>query len=222
MILVLPQRTVKFALIQYLRWRHRFGAPKPPTHYYFAYGANLDASRFQKYTMNYEAVGLAHVSGFTLTFTFPCEYLGKGYGDIKADPSGTVWGYVYKLDWVSFFLLDVMEWAAFNQYRRIPVRAVLKDGTTLVAEAYQAKYPREGLTPSKIYLASIVKSCRTHQFPDDYRDRLEEIIPGEKFELDPTFSFLHPDKPRWGAKKLRHVYLAHDRFREWVCDRLRF
>jgi len=221
-ILVIPQRVVKFTLMHYLRVRNRFGKPKAPSLYYFAYGANLDANRFKKYRMNYEAVGVARVPDYALTFTFPCEYLGKGYADIAAEPGGTVWGFVYKLDWVSFFLLDVMEWAAFNQYRRIPVEAILQDGTRLVVEAYQARYPREGLAPSQLYLTNIVKSSVLHGFPDDYRARLEKVVPGEKFELDPSFSFLHPPKPRWGARKFRRLYLAHDRFREWVCDRLRF
>ena len=116
---ILTQRAMKLAMMKIVRGRKRFlGERLPkPTIYYFGYGGNLDPDRFKKYQMNAEAVGVAKIPDYTLNFSLPCEYLGN----VEPSPGQEVWGYLYKMDSPSLGLLDVMEWAVLNQYRRVEI-----------------------------------------------------------------------------------------------------
>lgn len=122
MMIVLTQRAFKFAALTLVRQRHRLlGARLPkPNIFYFAYGANLDPERFKKYQANVEAVGVARLDGFSMKFTLPCEYVGKGFASIEADAKGTVWGYLYKLDRPTLTFLDACEYAFLRHYVRTP------------------------------------------------------------------------------------------------------
>lgn len=224
MISVLTQRLVKFSTVKAVAWRDRFwkGRRPAPTIAYFAYGANLHMKRFDRYRMNVVPVGVAKLPGYRLTFDFPCEYEGKAFASVSADPAAEVWGYLYRIDRLSLFLLDTMEWAIMGQYRRIEVEVETRDGKRERAQVYQARCPRAGLTPSVIYRDLIVEAAVLHGFPESYRRSIAEHPAKTDFPLDPSFSFLHPHRPRWFAKPLRRFYLWHDRFREKVCDWLRF
>jgi gamma-glutamylcyclotransferase (GGCT)/AIG2-like uncharacterized protein YtfP len=176
--------------------RHRLA---PPRLYYFAYGANLNIERFLRYRMNVEQVGVARLPGYRFTFGLPCEYLGKGYGDITADEASEVWGLLFRIDRVSLFLLDIVEWAIMGQYRRIRVTVHSLDGGTYSAYAYQAAFPRPDLIAPIGYQTAIVVSARRLGFPEHYIEQIEKYEAREHFELDPTFSFLRPSRPRWFA-----------------------
>jgi gamma-glutamylcyclotransferase (GGCT)/AIG2-like uncharacterized protein YtfP len=224
MIYVLTQRALKYTTIKAVRARQRLLGPRlaKPSVYCFAFGANLNLERFTKYAMNVEHVGVAKLPGYRFTFGLPCEYLGKGYGDITPDPQSEVWGLLFKIDPLSLFLLDIMEWKIMGQYRRIEVDVETREGMKVRACAYQARCPREGLVAPVGYQKAIVASAKRLGFPESYIAQIEAYPSREKFDLDPTFSFLHPHRPRFFARHLRRAYLAHDRVRERVCDWLRF
>lgn len=224
MVHVLTQRALKYTSIRLVRLRHRlFGRRLPPPRiYYFAYGANLNIERFYRYHMNVERVGVARLPNYRLTFSLPCEYALKGYGDITSEAGKEVWGLLFRIDPLSLFLLDTMEWALMGQYRRVRVAIETVEGTSYVAYAYQARFPRTGLFPPVGYKASILKSGRELGFPKSYLDEIEAAEARDHFDLDPTFSFLHPHRPRLASDRFREAYLWHDRLREKVCDWLRF
>jgi gamma-glutamylcyclotransferase (GGCT)/AIG2-like uncharacterized protein YtfP len=224
MISVLTQRLLKLGAIQAVKWQERrYGEKRPePQIFYFAYGANLHLARFEKYRMNVKAVGVARLPGYKLTFELPCEYEGKGYGSVSASEGSEVWGYLYRIDRLSLFLLDTMEWAVIGQYRRFEAEAHLADGKRVKAQVYQARHPKAGLQPSLVYRDLIGKAAEHHGFPESYRLSVLSHPAKERFPLDPTFSFIHPHKPRWFAKRLSWLYLWHDRLREKLCDWLRF
>lgn len=224
MISVLTQRALKLGAMQVVRNRRRFlgkNLPEPKI-YYFGYGANLDLSRFEKYSMNVSQVGVAKLTDHALAFSLPCEYAGQGYASIEPKDGSEVWGMLYKIDRASLFLLDVMEWALLNQYRRRLVETIAKDGKSYKAYVYEARFPRAGLVPSTTYKKMILKSAKANGFPETYIEAIEHQPSKAKFELDPGFSFLMPNRRRFLEKHLQGLYLRHDRFREKVCQWLRF
>jgi len=170
MISVLTQRALKFVAIQAVRTRTRFlGRRVPdPTIPYFAFGANLEPRRFEKYGMNVRRVGVARLPGYRFAFSLPCEYAGKGFGSIEPNLGSEVWGVLYKVDWLSLFLLDVMEWAVMGQYRRVPVEGIDVVGNQVAAFAYRARYPRFDLVPSNRYKTLVVDAGRQLGFPSTY------------------------------------------------------
>lgn len=153
MVNVLTQRAMKLTVLSLVRQRRRLlkGKLPKPTIAYFGYGANLNPKRFEKYEMNAEPVSVACLNDYALRFSLPCEYLGKGYGSVEPSSGSTVWGYLYRLDRFSLFLLDIMEWAVLNQYQRVLVKVQTSDGKQVEAYTYKARYPKEGLCPSEVY-----------------------------------------------------------------------
>lgn len=220
MISILTQRALKLAVMTYVRERKRLRSgklPKPDI-YCFGYGANLNIERFKKYDMNLEAVGIARLENYALKFSLPCEYLGKGFASIESEEGKEVWGMLYKMDRPSLLLLDIMEWAVLNQYRRVKVRAKAADGKEYKAFAYRARYPRGGLAPSTEYKNAILKSSRELNFPEKYVSEIASVSSHDSFELDPGFSLMMPPIRRPLEKLLRPVYHQHDRIRERICE----
>lgn len=172
--------------------------------------------------MNVEPVGVARLDDHALKFSLPCEYLGKGFASADPEPGKTVWGYLYKIDRASLFLLDIMEWAVLNQYRRIPIKAKTLNGEEIEAKTYQAKHAKEGLLPATGYKEAILRAARSHDFPPNYLEEIEQHPSRGNFALDPGFSLLAPSRRRLFENALRRVYLSHDKIREIVCDKLRF
>jgi gamma-glutamylcyclotransferase (GGCT)/AIG2-like uncharacterized protein YtfP len=225
MIWILSQRLTQFTLMKAVRLRKTFSDPLPePNLFLFSYGANLNPMRFEKYEMNAVPIGVARLSGFRLKFSLPCEYLGMGYGDVSpsADPDAEVWGYLYRIDRLSLSLLDSMEWAIFNQYRRISVEVVGPRDKKVMAQCYISRYPKEGLIPSVRYKNLILESARRHGFPEKYIESIERTPAKTDFPLDPGFSFLRPGGRRFLESPFRGLYLMHDRWREKLANWLRF
>ena len=129
---------------------------------------------------------------------------------------------LYQIDQPSLFLLDVMEWAVMNQYKRVLEQVATKGGKVVEAFVYKAKYPQKGLFPSTIYKNLILKAVREHGFPQEYLAQIEGVESKESFPLDPGFSFIRPDRRRVWERLLKKPYLLHDRLREILADRLRF
>lgn len=223
MVSILAQRALKLALVQATALQSRYPRLKhPPTILYFAYGANLRMARFEKYGMNVRPVGVARLPRHELRFDFPCEYLGKSYASVAAAEAKEVWGHLFELDALAMCLLDTMEWSNFRQYRRIALPVETTEGKPHVAQVYQARWPRKGLAPSLAYKKMILESAKEFNFPQSYIDEVAAHPHGDNFPLDPEFSFIHPDRPRLGARQLRGLYLRHDRLREKIADWLRF
>lgn len=224
MISILTQRALKLTALSAVKARRRFRGEgiSEPTIYYFGYGANLSPQRFDKYEMNVRPVGVARLEGHALRFSLPCEYLGKGFASADPATGKEVWGFLYRMDRLSLWLLDIMEWAVMGQYLRVAGTVKTGDGKEYVAQFYQSHHPREGLVPSKGYRELILESARKHAFPAEYLAEIEKVGAKETFELDPGFSFLRPHRRRVLEKWLRGPYLWHDRVREYVSEKLRF
>lgn len=224
MLTVLAQRSLKLGAIGIVNLRRRLlGNRLPaPNIYYFAYGANLDPKRFEKYGMNARAIGPARLDDYALKFTLPCEYVGKGYASVEPDSGKTVWGILYQLDWYDFLLLDAMEYVFLNHYRKIEVEVVTKDGAREKAIVLRTGFPTEGLVPSSEYKKMILEAAKKHGFPEDYLRQIETVHSRDTFDLDPGFSLTIPRWRRPFEKLLRRPYLLHDRMTEILCEKLRF
>ena len=218
MISILRQRFVKHALQNILRIRNRIKPNAERNIYYFGYGANLMMERFTRRKMNVEEIGNGYLEDHELRFTLSNEYLQKGYAGVHEKKSSKVWGVLYRMDRLSLFLLDTLEWSGFGAYIRKLVEVKTSAGETIQAWCYFVKYPREGLMPSENYLQSMIRAGQQRRFPNEYIDYLRSHESRSNFPIDHTFSLLFYGKKRAFSKQLRLFYQLHDKIREKLCD----
>ncbi len=224
MLTVFFQRSLKLLAIANISLRRLwFGAKlPPPTIFYFAYGANLDAKRFEKYGANVLPVGVGYLDDYSLQFTMPCEYIGKGYASIETEPGERVWGYLYKVDRAALLLLDIIEYAFLRHYDRVKVDVKLAAGEIHSSFTYRTPLPTSGLMPSTSYKTAILRSSRSHNFPKAYIERIDQLVAKDTFELDPSYSITFPRWRRPLPGLFSPLYRIHDRMAEAVSNLLRF
>ena len=193
----------------------------PLDQYYFAYGANVDPSRFQKNKMRFECLGNARLKNFELDFSLPCQFHEMGFGSVRESQGGEVWGTVYKMDELSLKLLDILEWVKYGYYRRI-LAPVSIGGETVQANIYVATCPRADLIPSSEYLNVIIQNSKKAGHPENFIERLKAIKhkPKDQFELNIGFRITRFDKPRPFVKYLKPLYLKHDKLRQKLINLL--
>lgn len=224
MLTILTQRSLKLGALGIVKLRRKFlGKDLPPAAvYYFAYGANLDPKRFEKYGMNALPIGPARLDDYALKFTLPCEYIGKGYASIEPETGKAVWGFLYQLDRYAFLLLEAMEYVFLKHYRKIEVEVATRDGVRIKAVSLRTGVPMAGLVPSTEYKKKILSAAEQHGFPASYLSELQQVSSRDVFPLDHGFSLLFPARRRFFERALRPIYQVHDRVREHLCEFLRF
>lgn len=224
MITILTQRLLKYTTVVITKNRKKFLKERlnAPDIFYFAYGANLDPKRFEKYSMNAIPIGVAYLENYELDFGMPCEYIGKGYASIHPSEGKKVWGYLYKIDGLALTLLDIMEYAFLNHYRRIATAVNRVTGEKEEAFVYISGLPTQGLLPSFEYQSKIIEAGKKHGFPSEYIEHIKAFPSKAVFELDPGYSIIVPAVRRPFEKILRKPYLFHDKIREKLCAFLQF
>lgn len=115
-----------------------------------------------------------------------------------------------------------MEYAFLRHYQRISVSVTGDGGGECEAQTYVTSFPTSDLVPSTEYKSKIVEAAVRHRFPSAYIEEIKNHPSKDTFDLDPGFSLLFPSRRRPLEKLLRGVYLAHDRVREVLSEKLRF
>ena len=118
MISLISQRLYKYSLTMMCSIQKKMNLSSKANQYYFAYGGNLTPERFKSLNMKFKQVGVGSLKDFRLSFSLPCEYKNKGYANILSEDGSIVWGTVYKINFESLLLLDVLEWVPFGFYKR--------------------------------------------------------------------------------------------------------
>lgn len=156
--------------------------------------------------MNAIEVGVAVARDFSLSFSQPCQHLGKGYGNVSPQKDCEVWGLVFRLDRPSLWLLDIMESLPFGYYRREKLPVQLQDGKIISVEVYRACHPKEGLLPSTEYKNLILKAGTRLRFPSHYLEVLRQIPSRNHFEIDPGYSLLFAGRRKFAERMLYFLY----------------
>jgi gamma-glutamylcyclotransferase len=205
--------------------QQRLGLRKPPEHYYFAYGANLNTKRFRENFMNFREVGAALLKDYRLEFSLPCQFHGLGFGSVAPAPGSEVWGVLYQLDALSLKLLDVLEWCNYGYYDRVAKIvevSVSEEAQKIETWLYQASAPQRELLPSSEYVHKILGGARDWKFSSTYIEALEALDhkPFATFRLNPHFRMGKFGERRFAPEKFAAFYRIHDRVREWLFQNL--
>jgi hypothetical protein len=83
-------------------------------HFYFAYGANLDADTMKRRAPSAEAIGVAYLNDWRLEFGVPGPHLeGAGAGIVQSE-GDRVWGVLYAIDEDDKYRLNIAERGPFE------------------------------------------------------------------------------------------------------------
>lgn len=217
MLAVLNQRTHKHFRKVLLRLRNKLKKDIELSEYYFGYGANLDTARFSKNNMKAKEVGAAQLLNHELKFSLPTEYLGKSYAGVHGKENSTVPGVLVRIDRLSLFYLDALEWCGFGAYER-KLLEVECGGRIYKAWTYLVRYPDFKRLPSKTYLNNMVKASINRNFDEDYIKFLKHHPSKDFFEIDYSFSLWTYRRSRKFTKTLLPFYKLHDHLREKLCN----
>ena len=220
MITFLSQQLAYRSYRSVLKLMNKISINRIPTEYYFGYGANLSVERFKKNQMMAVEIGTAVLKDYRLGFGLQTQFKGLGYASVCESSGGQVWGRLYKIDLLSLWLLDIMEFVPFGAYKRVQL-PVECDGETIIANVYVAHNHRTDLKPSKRYLDLIIAGSKASGFPEDYIENLSKQAVVEKLEIDHEFTRFTKDKKRKYISKLWPVYKKHDILREKLLEYLR-
>lgn len=217
MLAVLNQRLNKHFRRTILRIRNRFKKNIDATEYYFGYGANLDTSRFKNNHMIALEVGNATLMDYEIKFSLPTEYIGKSYAGVHERAQSQVPGVLVRIDKLSLYYLDALEWCGFGAYERKLIN-VECDNRPYKAWTYIVKSPDFSRLPSKIYLNNMIKTAKIRKFGEEYINYLEAQESKEMFEIDYSFSLWTYSSSRKFVNLLLPFYKAHDKIREKICS----
>lgn len=214
MINILAQRTLKYSTRFILRLQKKLGIQGQANIYYFGYGANIGLKRFQDNYMRTEKIGNALLQDHELSFSVPCEYLGKGFASAEVKVGGEIWGCLFKINREALMLLDILEWVPFNFYRRKKVSVKVGESIYEQVWVYVGTNCLRQLRPDQNYLQYLIKSAEVEKLPGPYIAKLRSVERGQTFPLDPGFRLSNPSKRRFFESFLRKFYLKHDQLRE--------
>lgn len=140
------------------------------TSLYFAYGSNLHSGRMRFRVPEARSLGSARLPGARLV----CNKLGRD-GTAKAnlveDPSGLVWGVLWRIETRAWELLDRFE----GGYARTEVRVETLDGSEHHASTYVSERVMEQPVPSARYLRWLLDGAREHGLPADWIAHLNRL-----------------------------------------------
>ena len=148
---------------------------------YFAYGSNMNSEQMRGRCPTARFQTIAHLDGFKLAFPRESKAWGGGVASAVPDPTGQVWGVIYKISDAEQPVLDRHEGfstqrpALANDYQRVEKRVVGKDGTPIKVLTYVANNQPNPPLPSARYVALLVAGAKHFQLPPEYIALLEKI-----------------------------------------------
>ena len=153
---------------------------RPGYELYFAYGSNMLEQRLTKRVKSAEFFSNAWIPGYEVR----CRKIsidGSGKADLvqTGNPKDIVHGVVYQFDPDHWPALDKHEGATGNNpgYDRVPIQVHTDCGDRDVT-TYLARRERidESLKPYTWYLDLILCGAEQHGLPEDYRQKIENIV----------------------------------------------
>jgi len=141
---------------------------------YFAYGSNMDPNRMKKRGINFSKREHAVLEGWKLLFNkIASRNSNEGYANIEKEEGNVVEGILYELQESDIEKLDRWEGCS-HHYKKISIKVRLDTGKEIEAITYVANpnKVKQGLKPSKEYLAHLLKGCDL--LSSEYCERLRQ------------------------------------------------
>lgn len=120
-------------------------------------------------------MGPARLRDHRLAFTRWSLTWGGATGHVEPAPADDVWGVLWEIDAGCERTLDRYERVGAGMYRKEHVH-VEHHGDGVKALIYLAE-PDRPRTPSRRYVASLLRGARANGLPAEYVERLEAITP---------------------------------------------
>jgi sulfite reductase (NADPH) flavoprotein alpha-component len=137
---------------------------------YFAYGANLNPRVMHRRGVTPETVQRARLAGYRLVFAdVGVPVVEPAFATLELDAASEVHGVVYTFDAASMERLDAYEG---GDNERLEVQVTCEGGTDVAAFTYRSRVRREGLRPSRRYLAVLVQGAEERGLDPDWIERL--------------------------------------------------
>ena len=142
--------------------------------WYFAYGSNLDAKQMENRTGVVIKARHVRLKRYRMMFNKRGGD-GTGKANIVWDPTGVVWGVIYRCTSDELNKMDPYEGVAGGHYRRLQVQVQSEDGEGIQATTYVAgnSFLDDSLVPSEQYLKTVLRGAREQGFPIDYIHEIE-------------------------------------------------
>lgn len=152
-----------------------FYLDNPMTHYYFAYGSNMNPDRMNIRKAYFANRIFAKLDNYRLVFNKTSKANSdEGFANIIPDDNSIVEGALYEVEWESILKLDHFEGYPVA-YRREEILVTKSDGTTQKAIAYIVNDDQisDGLKPSREYLNHLLRG--KDLLGDEYYSKLEKV-----------------------------------------------
>ena len=145
--------------------------------WYFAYGANMnDAAFIVRRRMKPLEWRVGRVQGYRLRFNLDGRPIGKGApANLCSDPSGEVWGVLYRITRAALVHLDSTEGVPGPRYRHLWLDVADPADAPLRAVTYVADGNELDGNPSLRYITLIRDGARAHGLPQPYLAFLERV-----------------------------------------------
>jgi cation transport regulator ChaC len=160
------------------RWHGHVLAGRPSEYvWYLAYGSNMHHSAFrERRGMQPQEWRVARVRGYRLRFNLEGRPKGKAApANICPDPSGELWGVLYRITRRELLRLDRTEGVPGRHYRHVLVPAEDADGNVVFAVTYMAPGLQEDRRPSFRYISLLREGARAHGLPPAWVQFLDGV-----------------------------------------------
>ena len=139
---------------------------------FFAVGTNMDAERLRRWVPSAQRLGVASLTGFTLSWHKRSSEGGKLTPVRTGNADDVIWGVVYEVDAVGRKQIDDGQRAAGYHDERVTV--VTRAGVEHHVSVYVAgaDLVDESMAPMRSYRDPIVEAARSIGLPAQYVDTL--------------------------------------------------
>ena len=142
---------------------------------YFGYGSNMPKAIIERRVGPCERIGVVYITGYTLRFhkQSAIDHSGKCDAYYTGEPTGRVWGALYRLSEDQIAAMDELEGPG---YRRVAVKATIGE-RVVEAHLYMAKPEavNPDLPPLDSYKECVLAGARELNLPREYIDAIEAV-----------------------------------------------
>ncbi len=142
---------------------------------YYAYGSNMSTRRLRERVESAQAIGTARLRGKR----WACNKLGRdgtGKANLVDDPTGLVWGVLWRIDPGEWPRIDRFE----GGYQRVEVHVETVDGGEHRALTYVSERLTQRPVPSAPYRDWLLEGAREHGLPDAWIELLTRLATDEE------------------------------------------
>lgn len=149
--------------------------------YYFAYGANMNASQMHARCSAPKVIAIARLAGCRVGFFGHSKIWDGARETVVSEPGHDVWGVVYEIGNPELERLDAWQDVRMDgtgSYFHYPARVRGLDGLTYTVLFYKKDILGEPKKPSKPYLDFIIAGAEEKRLPAEYIRELRAVEAG--------------------------------------------